>query len=47
MMIIRPIEYRDLSDLLTLANKPGISLTALPPDAATLSARIKRALKTC
>ncbi|BBI91221.1 arginine succinyltransferase [Serratia symbiotica str. Tucson] len=46
MMMIRPIEYRDLADLLTLASKSGIGLTSLPQDAATLSARIKRALKT-
>lgn len=38
MMMIRPIEYRDLADLLTLASKSGIGLTSLPQDAATLSA---------
>lgn len=46
MMIIRPIERRDLSDLLTLAGKSGIGLTSLPQNEDTLSARIERALKT-
>ncbi|MFV8986023.1 arginine N-succinyltransferase [Serratia fonticola] len=46
MMIIRPIERRDLADLLTLAGKSGIGLTSLPQNEETLSARIERALKT-
>ena len=46
MMIIRPIERRDLADLLTLAGKSGIGLTSLPQNEDTLSARIERALKT-
>ena len=45
MMIIRPIERRDLADLLTLAGKSGIGLTS-PQNEDTLSARIERALKT-
>jgi len=45
-MMISPIEYRDLADLLMLASKSSIGLTSLPQDAATLSARIKQALKT-
>ena len=45
MMIIRPIERRDLADLLTLAGKSGIGLTSLPQNEDTLSARIERALK--
>lgn len=46
MMIIRPIERRDLADLLTLAGKSGVGLTSLPQNEDTLSARIERALKT-
>lgn len=46
MMIIRPIESRDLDDLLTLAGQSGVGLTSLPQNEETLSARIERALKT-
>ncbi|MEX0631948.1 arginine N-succinyltransferase [Serratia ureilytica] len=41
-MIIRPIERRDLADLLTPAGKSGIGLTSLPQNEDTLSARIER-----
>ncbi|MFI8415720.1 arginine N-succinyltransferase [Serratia sp. NPDC078593] len=46
MMIIRPIERRDLADLYQLAGKSGIGLTSLPQNEDTLLARIERALKT-
>lgn len=46
MMIIRPVERRDLTDLLALAGKGGVGLTSLPQDEETLSARIERALQT-
>lgn len=46
MMIIRPVERRDLTDIMTLAGKSGVGLTSLPRDEATLAARIERALKT-
>ncbi|KAA9000106.1 arginine N-succinyltransferase [Affinibrenneria salicis] len=46
MMIIRPVERRDLADLLALADKSGIGLTTLPQNEKTLSERIERALKT-
>ena len=46
MMVIRPVERDDLSQLLALAGKTGGGLTSLPVDSATLQARIDRSLQT-
>ncbi len=46
MMVIRPVERRDVSALMQLASKTGGGLTSLPADEATLTSRIERALKT-
>ncbi|MEG3113078.1 MULTISPECIES: arginine N-succinyltransferase [unclassified Pantoea] len=46
MMVIRPVERDDLSQLMALAGKTGGGLTSLPVDSATLQARIERSLQT-
>ncbi|HBP96866.1 MAG TPA: arginine N-succinyltransferase, partial [Pantoea agglomerans] len=46
MMVIRPVERDDLSQLMALAGKTGGGLTSLPVDSATLQARIDRSLQT-
>jgi len=46
MMVIRPVEHDDLTQLLALAGQTGGGLTSLPADSATLSARIERAVQT-
>ncbi|WGK58799.1 arginine N-succinyltransferase [Pantoea sp. SS70] len=46
MMVIRPVERDDLSQLLSLAGKTGGGLTSLPADSETLKARIERSLLT-
>ncbi|MCZ4058598.1 arginine N-succinyltransferase [Pantoea sp. LMR881] len=46
MMVIRPVERDDLSQLMTLAGKTGGGLTSLPADSTTLQARIERSLQT-
>ncbi|WP_432413214.1 arginine N-succinyltransferase [Pantoea allii] len=46
MMVIRPVERDDLSQLMELAAKTGGGLTSLPVDSATLQARIERSLQT-
>ncbi|WP_413739000.1 arginine N-succinyltransferase [Sodalis sp. RH21] len=46
MMIIRPVEYRDLPDILALAGKTGAGLTSLPSNEDVLSARIDRSVRT-
>lgn len=46
MMIIRPVEHRDLEDILALAAKAGAGLTSLPANAQVLAARIDRAART-
>ncbi|WP_410014976.1 arginine N-succinyltransferase [Sodalis sp. C49] len=46
MMIIRPVEHRDLLDILTLAGKAGAGLTSLPANEEVLAARIDRSVRT-
>ena len=46
MMVIRPVDYDDLAQLVALAGKTGGGLTSLPADRATLSARVERSLQT-
>ncbi|NDL63040.1 arginine N-succinyltransferase [Acerihabitans arboris] len=46
MMIIRPVEYRDLGDILALAGKAGAGLTSLPSNEQVLAARIDRSVRT-
>lgn len=46
MNIIRPVERRDLADLLRLAEKSGVGLTSLPRHEGVLAARIERAINT-
>ncbi|MEA9391057.1 arginine N-succinyltransferase [Acerihabitans sp. TG2] len=46
MMIIRPVEYNDLADILALAAKSGAGLTSLPSNESVLAARIDRAVRT-
>ncbi len=46
MMVIRPVERSDVSELMQLASKTGGGLTSLPANEATLSVRIERAIKT-
>ena len=46
MMVIRPVERDDLSQLMALAGKTGGGLTSLPVDSAPLQARIERSLQT-
>lgn len=46
MMVIRPVGHNDLPALMQLAAKTGGGLTSLPPDEATLRARIERAQQT-
>ncbi|MEY4475515.1 MAG: arginine N-succinyltransferase [Pseudomonadota bacterium] len=46
MMIVRPVERRDLAVLLELAGKTGVGMTSLPQDEQHLAARIERALNT-
>ncbi|ANI29024.1 arginine succinyltransferase [Yersinia entomophaga] len=46
MMIIRPVERRDLADILELAGKTGVGMTSLPQNEQHLAARIERALNT-
>ncbi len=44
MRYIRPIEDNDLDALLAMARTAGAGFTSLPPDRATLSAKIERSL---
>lgn len=46
MMVIRPIEHRDLSGLFSLVANTGGGLTSLPADEETLASRIDRSVKT-
>ncbi|MFC0139282.1 arginine N-succinyltransferase [Erwinia mallotivora] len=46
MMVIRPVERGDLTQLLRLAGKTGGGLMSLPADSATLAARIERSILT-
>ncbi|MBS0055211.1 arginine N-succinyltransferase [Yersinia sp. Marseille-Q3913] len=46
MMIIRPVERRDLADILELAGKTGVGMTSLPQNEPHLAARIERAINT-
>lgn len=42
MMVIRPVEPRDLDNLLALAQRAGIGMTTLPADKNALKAKIDR-----
>ncbi|WP_114195460.1 arginine N-succinyltransferase [Edaphovirga cremea] len=46
MMLIRPVQHKDLADILVLAGKTGIGMTSLPKDEKHLAARIERAIAT-
>ena len=46
MMRVRPVERRDLADILELAGKTGVGMTSLPQNEQHLAARIERALNT-
>ena len=42
MMVIRPVESRDLPALMALAGKAGVGLTSLPQNEDILAGRITR-----
>ncbi|MFK3707931.1 arginine N-succinyltransferase [Klebsiella sp. NPDC088457] len=46
MMVIRPVESRDLPALMALAGKSGVGLTSLPQNEDILSGRITRSQET-
>jgi len=44
MLIVRPVEKKDLSDLLSLAKRAGVGLTTLPKDKKVLAEKIEASL---
>jgi len=46
VIVIRPVEEKDLRGLVALAHLAGDGLTTLPPDAKVMEARIKSSLKS-
>lgn len=44
MMLIRPVEIADHAEILALADKAGIGMTSLPPDASVLEEKIRRSV---
>jgi len=46
MFYIRPIEPRDLDDLIVMADESGVGVTSLPANRQKMSAKIERAVQT-